>query len=627
MSSERQMKRGKAQALYKYLPDSWIDFSVRGKDRKQYIAKVDHWNSEKLGDINAKRLIRTVNAAVQSFAKQGENGNPSVPAISGFGASLSMDNCDVLTPKVSDIERGIIAKISPLTFYCKSCYRVYQFNSEESFNRMRRCKDCHTELTQFRQIYFCKCEYATDKHPVRCQQHGNQHIKWDGQYSFYCAVKGCNTRISMQTTCPICNARLGPKVALDPSQYFPFSLSLIDLIDEQLENFIANTDYGKYIVIAYWLKKISRDELLKIIKDGITTDEGEYQRIYQENYDRFFDLLKDEVQATIVAKSQADKECGNKYHAIIDEIKILAQTAETNIARLAEMILEYDMVMNLEDIATLDKAIEVAQLLNTNANPEVFKSVAKRYGISNVQACDKIPFISCSYGYTRAESEYKDGVQLHAFKEEKNGHKNIYAVKMDTEGILFEFDRKKILQWMLNNNYIAPEGAPNMESDEEVRMWYINHIKPDVIHPFSTINEAEAPETFYVYRLIHSLSHLIIRAAADIGGLGKDSLSEYIFPGVPAVLIYCQNSQGFNLGSLFNTFEAYFDKWLNRANKAAQKCVFDPICIERQKACTGCLFLNEVSCEHFNKDLDRTLVIGHFDKATRKRTIGYWEEE
>ena len=42
MSSERQMKRGKAQALYKYLPDSWIDFSVRGKDRKQYIAKVDH---------------------------------------------------------------------------------------------------------------------------------------------------------------------------------------------------------------------------------------------------------------------------------------------------------------------------------------------------------------------------------------------------------------------------------------------------------------------------------------------------------------------------------------------------------------------------------------------------------
>lgn len=54
MSNGRQMKRGKAQSLYKYLPDSWIDFSVRGQDRKQYIAKVDHWNSEKLDGINAK---------------------------------------------------------------------------------------------------------------------------------------------------------------------------------------------------------------------------------------------------------------------------------------------------------------------------------------------------------------------------------------------------------------------------------------------------------------------------------------------------------------------------------------------------------------------------------------------
>ena len=34
MSSKQQMKRGKNQALYKYLPETWIDFSVRGKERK-----------------------------------------------------------------------------------------------------------------------------------------------------------------------------------------------------------------------------------------------------------------------------------------------------------------------------------------------------------------------------------------------------------------------------------------------------------------------------------------------------------------------------------------------------------------------------------------------------------------
>ena len=83
MGSDRQMKRGKTQALYKYLPGSWIDFSVRGKDRKQYIAKVDHWNSEKLDEINSKRLIRTVNHAVQSYAAQG-TGSSSVNPVSGF---------------------------------------------------------------------------------------------------------------------------------------------------------------------------------------------------------------------------------------------------------------------------------------------------------------------------------------------------------------------------------------------------------------------------------------------------------------------------------------------------------------------------------------------------------------
>ena len=139
------------------------------------------------------------------------------------------------------------------------------------------------------------------------------------------------------------------------------------------------------------------------------------------------------------------------------------------------------------------------------------------------------------------------------------------------------------------------------------------------------IDPAAAP-TFYVYSLIHTLSHLLIRSAAGLCGLDKNSISEYVLPGVPAVLVYCQNSQGFNLGALFNIFEAYFDKWIENAYNSAKKCIFDPVCIERYKACTGCLFLNEVSCQHFNHDLDRSLVIGSVDRANSTRYWGFWEE-
>ena len=624
MSVDRQMKRGKAQSLYKYLPGAWIDFSVRGKERSQYIAQVDHWNSEKLDGINSKRLIRTVNQAVQSYMAQGNSSGSTVPATSGFGAELTQENCDVLTPKASEVERGIIAKISPLTFYCKECHKVYQFNTEETYRKNHRCRKDNTELTQFRQIYFCKCGYATDKHPARCREHGYNDIYWDGGYNFYC--RKCNKPIPMQAKCPECNTMLGAKVALDPSQFFTYSLSLIDLIDENLERFISESDYGRYITIAYWLGKINRDQLDEVIQNGITTDPELYARELEKNYQMFLSGLENETMARNAAKIMTDKNCGNAYAPIISDLKGKLFALPDNIDRLAEMILEYSMVHELKDHATLDKAIEVARSLNTNANPESFKRIAKYFGIKNVQACDNIPFVACSYGYTRVKSEYEAGVQLHAFKEEKNGRKNIYATRMSTEGVLFEFDRKRVLEWLLKNEFIDKANTPNLNSDEEVKLWFINHIMPREIKAFTPISEEIAPETFYVYRLIHSISHLLIRAAADIGGLGKDSLSEYIFPGVPAVLIYVQNSQGFNLGSLFNTFEAYFDKWMNRAYQNASKCIFDPICIERHKACTGCLFLNEVSCQHFNKDLDRALVIGHVNKQTKKRTIGFWEE-
>ena len=619
MSSERQMMRGIYQALYRYLPEAWIDFSVRGKERRQYIARVDHWNSEKLDGINAKRLIRTVNSAVRSYAAQDTLGGPVSP-IAGFGARLAQDNCDVLTPKASAIERGVVARISPLVFYCKRCMRVYRFIDEASYRRNRVCKTCNIDLTQFRMVYFCKCGYATDKFP-RC---GPGHeVCWDGEYNFNCRT--CNKKIRMQIKCGQCGDMLTPRFALDPIQFLTYNLSLIDLIDERLERFIAETNYGKFITIAYYLGIIDRKQLDKVIDSGITTDPAIFDEKYNHFYELFVDNLGEAFAATAAKKAALDA-CGNIYTPIIADIKAKCCATPDSIDSFAEMILEHNMVRELDNHATLETAIKVAQLLNTNANPESFWEIAKRFGIGQVRACDDIPFISCSYGYTRVKNKYEKGVQLRAFKEEKYGRKNIYAVKMNTEGVLFEFDRAAIIRWLLKNDFIASDDAPEDGSEEAAKLWFINNIKMDEIHPFTALNEETYPATYYVYRLIHSISHLLIRAAADIGGLGKDSLSEYIFAGVPAVLIYVQNSQGFNLGSMFNTFEAYFDKWLLRAKSSAQKCVFDPICIERHKACTGCLFLNEVSCQHFNKDLDRSLVIGHIDRQTKRQIIGFWEE-
>lgn len=620
-----QMKRGVSQSLYKYLPESWIDFSVRGEERYNYIAHVTRWNSEKLDGINKRRLIRVVNQAIEAFGTAAGEG-ATISNTAGYGNGLTLENCTVLNPKHDSDERGVVAEISPLTFYCPSCHKVYQFKDSEAYQKYKKCCLCHAELKQMRQIYFCKCGFATDKHPVYCRTcKSSDSIYWSGKlndYNFRC--KKCGNKIPMFKKCDQCGTRLSPKIALDPSQYFAYSISLIDIIDENVEKFISDTDYGAILTVACWLGKITRSELDEVIANGITSDPEAYQKKYDDSYNMFIAAGLDPASAANAASAVANKDCGSKYLAIVNDLKAKIFTSPESLAKVSEAILEYMFVKEIEDKSSLDDAEDISRMLNTNANPEEFKKLAEKRAISSVEVCGNIPFVSCSYGYTREKSEPGDGAVLRAFKEEHNGVKNIYATKLNTEGVLFEFDRVKILKWLDKNSYVGHDELPNFNDENAVKLWFVNNVRPELIKPFSKIDPAEAA-TYYIYNLIHTLSHLLIRSAASMCGLDKNSISEYILPSIPGVLVYCQNSQGFNLGALFNIFEAYFDKWLDSAYQGAQKCIFDPICASRYKACTGCLFLNEVSCQHFNHDLDRTLIIGSVDRATSVRHWGFWE--
>ena len=141
---KEQMRRGVSQSLYKYLPESWIDFTVRGSERNNYIAQVLRWNSEKLDGINKNRLLRVVNQSVSAFEAQA-SGNGQAQATVGFatdGMGLTPENCAVLTPKHDSDERGIVAEISPLTFYCPRCHKVHQFRDSESYRLNKRCRRC-----------------------------------------------------------------------------------------------------------------------------------------------------------------------------------------------------------------------------------------------------------------------------------------------------------------------------------------------------------------------------------------------------------------------------------------------------------------------------------------------------
>lgn len=303
-----QMKRGVSQSLYKYLPESWIDFSVRGEERYNYIAHVTRWNSEKLDGINKRRLIRVVNQAIEAFGTAADEGTV-ISNTAGYGNGLTLENCTVLTPKHDGDERGIVAEISPLTFYCPSCHKVYQFKDSEVYQKYKRCRSCYVELKQMRQIYFCKCGFATDKHPVYCRTcKSSDSIYWSGKlndYNFRC--KKCGNKIPMFKKCDQCGTKLSPKIALDPSQYFAYSISLIDIIDENVEKFISDTDYGAILTLACWLGKITREELDEVIVNGITSDPDAYKKKYDDSYNMFIAAGLDQASAASKVVSREEE--------------------------------------------------------------------------------------------------------------------------------------------------------------------------------------------------------------------------------------------------------------------------------------------------------------------------------
>lgn len=630
--NDNQMTRSTSQALYKYVPERWIDFYF-SSTRRGCNVYVDRWSSVPLEDINKKRLLRKVENAVKSFQKQCgmkfDTGEAN--CLKNFSREINDTTYTVLTPRVSEVDRAISGRISPSIFFCEKCHKVQRFkrNTQYSFIMGKKCKWCAGNLVQLRDIYYCRCGWAGEVSIGDCEKHpGKPLIMRVRDHKYECSV--CHRTTTVFRKCPECGERLTPHNVLDSAQSFVKSLSVIDLLDEKMDKFLSDEKEGAIIISGNYLGLISNEDFSKTVKYGrenqIQLQIMEYDKIYNN-------LIKDGLDpnvAKIAVESLCQMNSNDAISLAVTKVKGLINN-EKRIFEFAETALEYNTIKESHHIVTLQEAIERSRELNTSSNPDEFIMLAKNLGFSNIQASDKIPFIQCSYGYTR---EYMDNesapkgalVVLKGFPDESPEKKNVYATKLKTEGVLFEFDRVKILMWLVKNNIISSSQLPvNLDDETEVKAWFINEIDPSLVEPFSLLS-LDNPVTYYVYRLIHTISHALIISAAEVCGLDKNSISEYIFPSIPATFIYCQNTQGFNMGALFSIFEMHFDKWIENAKKVVSECVFDPICIEHEAACAGCVFTNEISCQHFNHDLDRTLLIGKYDKASEKRFWGFWEE-
>ena len=309
-------------------------------------------------------------------------------------------------------------------------------------------------------------------------------------------------------------------------------------------------------------------------------------------------------------------------HATLQETRLAVET-RTNGKKPYVSFTRLDEDLAPEDISTTEqKQVETRSLLD-------------KLGLADMGLIREFDLCRFSFGYSRMEStpvlRDKRGmdmpVRLNMFppvRPDNNLKYPVYVIQQGNEALYVRLADEAVLGWL---NSLGCPDMFGLNPGEKIGAGILGSAQP--MGPFlDKLPESETPPIFfYVYTLLHSYSHLVMKYISEYSGLDLGSLGEYIFPADLAFVVY-RNGTTMDLGNLSamwrNAGTAILTAMLSQ--KATQ-CGAGSLCTHRGGACPDCLMMPETSCIASNKLLSRSVLksVGgrpRFD--TRKGSIeGY----
>ena len=187
------------------------------------------------------------------------------------------------------------------------------------------------------------------------------------------------------------------------------------------------------------------------------------------------------------------------------------------------------------------------------------------------------------------------------------------AIEVRGEGILFALDEAELKKWEVREDAAARARAIN---DRNIRDWQAR-MKDDSMPP-----DEVTPRMM----LVHTFSHAVMRQLSLECGYSTSSLRERLYvddgnPSMCGVLIYTSTADADGtLGGLVRQgHSARVEALVRSAIEAMEWCSSDPLCMKginsmsegmNLAACHSCVLAPETACEHFNRFLDRAMLIG-----------------
>ena len=635
------MKRSKTQAVYRFLPEMWI--SEKDDSERAVSAKIKNWNYIKMSDIYEDFIEGEIKRQIKLFGDRGGD-------ISAFDLSPDTHSFAIVETACNEGIPDIIGEISPLVFYCSSCGAVSDLRNPDAVDKYTwKCKnpDCGKwAVKQLQMIYACECGYAQ---PIKIPHvQGVKNFKFrpnETQYKMFYRSGNSEKPAEFVQICPNCNSRLVPDNANSGRNYKPFTLKVINLVDQRNGQFYKKGIDAQKTIVCRWFDKLSTadyDEILNNIElafsDAFKSDAQ--RRNVKQQVRALIDagMLPPEMFESAVnnmLQNAPNTKNVERYVAMCDDLFSRKKTENPVgyaewLSHFSFKLMQYDTLKYAKRIITLEEAIQRQLDMEFIDSPEEVTALNKKMGIANMQVSCDIQIINCTYGYSRRVADPKNStnkncrLKLNAYDRTRDGTANlVYGAKLDTEGILFEISQRKIVEWLYENNIISEEQLPDLDDDISVKKWFAQYVHSDVISMFGEIDDSEKI-TKNVFVLLHSMSHAFMNSAGELSGLSGNSLTEIILVETASIFIYAQTSQGIPLGALSGMAESNYAYFLKKAFDEAKNCVFDPICTERDDtACSACLIIPEISCNHFNAELGRKYL--YSIDGVDNPAVGFWE--
>ncbi|HIT70428.1 MAG TPA: hypothetical protein IAD08_00730 [Candidatus Scatovivens faecipullorum] len=632
------MKVNKTQAIYKYLPGAWTTgkYPENNKSAHYYSIRIINWNTKEVKNVYKIKIKNEIIRNINAF----ENRNGDVSEFINLKNSNGDDTYELLEPAMNIDFPDILSVIDSTVFYCTECHSVQMINSNNFINEIR-CKNCGKDMKQLQFVYACECGQAygiTVKNKYKQYYYEPDLGKKGGDtYQFYYKNNQNKIPEQMIRTCE-CGNVLRPRNAEDGAIFHPFEIKTVNLIDRKMGEFLKFGDLADKVLIANWVDLIDEATLQKVLKNpeeslkDNSNDDLEIKNLA--------DTLKlpYETVKTIYYTSNPNKIMDNIQEKLLKVNSILENDNSENIDSIATELLEYYTLKKNDNVITLDEVKNKSKKVDSILDEREIDQINNKAKISNAIVSHNIEIINAAYGYTRIVTD-PENVNEHYKKLGKklklkaflgNGKYNVYTSLLNTEGILIEFNRKMIFEWLLKNE--ITDDDIDFNDDKELKRWFINNVDLSEISAFSEIKHVTKKQiiTKCVYGLIHTISHLLIRSAGIYSGLNKDSIAELLFPNIPSIYLYSTTIQGITMGSLSGMYEENYKAFISTAMQDYEMCMFDPICMEKQNgSCVACTILNETSCAHFNKDLSRAYLYGGEIKFDNNVVInikkGFWK--